>query len=208
MTGVDAIPLHVLGVVDVDANDVLDNGLLVSTLQNITWSDWASGWAVKQSSDFANKYPCLDSDGNCFEGSTDNPNHLGCFLCLFPYSQGGFEVGRPVAVSYDHHAPWVLQYEGKQFRKDLYFMFQVFGISQKRKLCVSAALQISKRSFLQHEHTIHSLKTVDFEKAVEQERTHKRFTDSMMISLRQTLNTICTKVVGTDKSCIHIRSLI
>ena len=87
-------------------------------------------------------------------------------------------------------------------------MFQVFGVIQKWKLCASAALQISKRSFLQHEHTIRSLKSVDFEKAAEQERTHERFTDPTMISLHQTLNTIRAKVVGTDESRIRIRSLI
>ena len=43
----DAIPLHVLGVVDVEANNVPDNVLLASALRNVTRADRASGWAVK-----------------------------------------------------------------------------------------------------------------------------------------------------------------
>ena len=205
----EAIPLHALGVVDVAANDVPDNVLLASALHNVTRSDRADGWAVKRSSDFVNEYPCLDSDGNHFEGTTENPNHLlGSFPCLFPYGVGGFEVGRPLHVTYDRHAHWALRYKDKRFRKDLYFIFQIFGVIQKRELCASAALQISKRTYLQFEHAIRSLHASDFEKAAQQEHSHERFTDPTMICLRQTLNTVRSKVIGTDESRIRIRSLI
>ena len=196
-----SIPLHVLGVVDIAANDVPENELLASALRNVTRSDRDSGWAVKRSSDFVNEYPRVNEDGTRYEGPTENPNHLlGSFPCLFPYGQGGFEVGRPQIVSYDRHARWALRYEDKRFRKDFYFIFQVFGVIQKRELCASAALQISKRTFLQFEHAIRSLKSSDFEKAAQQEHSHERFTDPTMCALRQTLNTIRAKVVGTDES--------
>lgn len=205
----EAIPLHALGVVDVAANDVPDNVLLASALHSVTRSDRADGWAVKRSSDFVNEYPRLDSDGNRFEGTTENPNHLlGSFPCLFPYGVGGFEVGRPLHVTYDRHARWALRYEDKRFRKDLYFIFQIFGVIQKRELCASAALQISKRTYLQFEHAIRSLHASDFKKAAQQEHSHERFTDPTMICLRQTLNTVRSKVIGTDESRIRIRSLI
>lgn len=42
-------------------------------------------------------------------------------------------------------------------------MFQVFGVLQKCQLCAAAALQISKQSFLQHQHAIQSLTPSDFE---------------------------------------------
>jgi hypothetical protein len=50
---------------------------------------------------------------------------LGSFPCLFPYGKGGFEVNRPIPVSYDAHTHWALCYEDKRFRKDHHFMFQV-----------------------------------------------------------------------------------
>ena len=183
--------------------DVPDNELLASALCNVSQSDREDGWAVKQSSDFVNEYPCLDEDGNHLAGLTANPNHLlGSFPCLFPCSQGGFEVDRPLPVSYDQHAHWALCYEDRWFCKDFYFIFQVFRVIQKRELCALAALQISKWTFLQFEHAIHSLKSLDFEKAAQQEHSHEHFTNPTMCALHQTLNTIWAKVVGMDKSHI------
>jgi hypothetical protein len=112
--------------------DVPDNELLASALCNVSQSDREDGWAVKQSSDFVSEYPCLDEDGNHLAGLTANPNHLlGSFPCLFPCSQGGFEVDRPLPVSYDQHAHWALCYEDRWFCKDFYFIFQVFRVIQK-----------------------------------------------------------------------------
>ena len=193
--------MHVLGIVDITANDVPENELLASALRNVTWSDRDSGWAVKQSSNFVNEYPHVNEVGTRYEGTTENPNHLlGSFPCLFPYRQGGFEVGRPQIVSYDCHACWALCYKDKRFRKDFYFIFQVFGVIQKRELCASTVLQISKWTFLQFEHAIHSLKSSDFEKATQQEHSNEHFTDPMMCALCQALNTIWVKVIGTDES--------
>ncbi|KAH9033810.1 hypothetical protein EDB85DRAFT_1816708, partial [Lactarius pseudohatsudake] len=77
-----------------------------------------------------------------------NPNHLlGSFPCLFPYGLGGFEVDRPRKVSYQAHARRVLRYADKRFRKDLHFIFQVFGVIQKRQVCAAATLQMSKTIF-------------------------------------------------------------
>ena len=42
-------------------------------------------------------------------------------------------------------------------------MFQVFGVLQKRQLCTTAALQISKQSYLLHQRAIQSLTPTDFE---------------------------------------------
>jgi hypothetical protein len=87
-------------------------------------------------------------------------------------------------------------------------MFLVFGVIQKRQLCGSAALQISKRTYLQRELAIRSLIPSDFDTAAAQERAHQSFTNPTMISLRRTLNTVRAKVVGTDESRIRIQSLI
>lgn len=205
----EAIPLQSLGVVDVAATAVPDNELLANALLNVSQSDKVDGWAVKRSADFVNEYPRVNENGARFAGSTENLNHLlGSFPCLFPFGLGGFEVDRPVKVSYENHAHWALHYDDKRFRKDHHFMFQVFGVIQKRQLCASAALQISKRTFLRFENAIRNLQTSDFDTAVAQERSHEAFTDPTMKALRETVNTVCAKVLGTDESRIQIRSLI
>ncbi|KAH9009265.1 hypothetical protein EDB84DRAFT_1280573, partial [Lactarius hengduanensis] len=61
------------------------------------------------------------------------------FPCLFPYGEGGFEVNRKIAVSYDAHAWWAIRYEDKRFRQD-HFIFQIFGVLRKRQLCAAAVL--------------------------------------------------------------------
>ena len=60
------IPLQALGVVDVATNGVTDNELLANALANVSHTDKTDGWAVKWSTDFVNKYPCLDEDGMRF----------------------------------------------------------------------------------------------------------------------------------------------
>lgn len=107
-------------------------------------------------------------------GTPDDPNHiLGTFPYLFPYGLGGFEVDRPTPVSYKAHSRWALRYSNKRFREDHFFMFQVFGVLQKRQICVAATLQMSKRSFLRYEHAIRTLKPSNLELAGAEERAHK-----------------------------------
>ena len=121
---------------------------------------------------------------------------------------GGYEVNRPTPVSYEAHTRWSLRYNDKRFRKDHHFMFQVFGVLQKHQLCAAAALQISKKCFLRHEHDIRSLTPSDFELASAEEKAYKPFSNPVMRALRQNLSSVRTKVMGTDELRIKIRSLI
>ena len=195
--------------VDVAATEVTDNEILAHALANVPHADKMDGWAVKRSSDYVNEYPRRNDDGNAGIGSFENPNHLlGTFPWLFPYGEGGFEVNRPKAVSYDAHVQWSLRYEDQRFRKDLYFVFQVFGVLQKRRLCASAALQVSKRTFLRFEREIRGLTEADFRIAAAEESTRKPFSNDTMRSLRQNLTAVRSKVMGTDESRIKIRSQI
>ena len=203
------MPLSFLGVVDVAASDVQENDLLSHALANVSQTDKSLGWAVKRGGDCVNEYPRLDAAGARCAGSAENPNHLlGSFPCLFPYGMGGFEVDRPTQISYDSHARWALRYEDKRFRKDYHFMFQVFGVLQKRQICAAACLQISKPAFLRHEREICSLHPSDFETASAEESAHKSFSNPSMKSFRQNISTIRAKVMGTDESRVKIRSLI
>ncbi len=205
----ESIPLHSLGVVDIAATDVTQNEVLAHALINVSRSDKADGWAIKRSGDFVNEYPRKNSEGGLFDGSCENPNHLlGSFPCLFPYGQGGFEVDRRFPVPYKAHARWALRYDDKRFRLDLHFVFQLFGVLQKRELCASAALQISKPAFSRYEHAIRSLTTCDFESAGAEEQAQKTFSNPIMSALRRNLTAVRAKVMGTDESRIKIRSLI
>ena len=140
---------------DVAVSGIPDNELLANALANVSRADKTDGWAVKRSGDFVNEYPHIDEDGSRFPGTAENPNHLlGSFPCLFPYGLGGFEVAQRCNVSYDMHAHWALRYEDRRFRTDLHFMFQVFGVIQKCRMCASVVLQISKQYFLRFESAI------------------------------------------------------
>jgi hypothetical protein len=92
-TDPQVLPLHSLEVVNVAATKVTENEMLAHALENVTCSDTATSWVVKQGSDFVNEYPWRDSNGHLSNGSSENPNHLlGSFPCLFLYGLGGFEV--------------------------------------------------------------------------------------------------------------------
>ena len=205
----DAIPLNSLGVVDVAAAEVNENEVLAHALANLSRSEKELGWAIRHSSDFVNEYPRTNPDGSRSDGGTENPAHLlGSFPCLFPYGKGGFEVKRPQSVTYEVHARWAIRYADRRFSRDLHFIFQVFGVLQKRQLCAAAVLQISRRVFTRYEHEIWNLPPSAFVTAAAEEQARKPFSNKAMQSLRRNLTSIRAKVMGTDESRIKIRSMI
>ena len=194
---------------DVAGNGVEENEVLSHALANVSMSERAEGWAIKRSSDFVNEYPRRTADGSLSAGTADDPNHLlGAFPYLFPYGLGGFEVDRPTPVSYEAHSRWALRYSDKRFREDHFFMFQLFGVLQKREICAAATLQISQRSFLRYERAIRTLKPSDLEQAGAEERAHIPLSNDAIKSFRHVLSAVRSKVMGTDESRIKIRSLI
>ena len=195
--------------VNVGGNDIEENEVLAHVLANITRNDRTEGWAIKRSSDFVNEYPRLTPEGKRCAGTPENPNHLlGSFPTLFPYSEGGFEVDRLTPVSYHAHSRWALRYSDKCFRLDHFFLFQAFGVLQKREICSAASLQISKQSYLRHECAIRSLSSSDFAAARAEEKAHKQLSNDTIRSLRNSLTAVRSKVMGTDESRIKIRALI
>ncbi|KAG1828766.1 hypothetical protein DFJ58DRAFT_737629 [Suillus subalutaceus] len=129
----NVFPLQAHGVLDSEVLDLSNNEVLAHTLAN-TSASTEEAYAVKYGSGFVNKYPRRDAAGERTSGDSENPNHLlGAFPCLFPYGMGGFEVNRPCSISYEDQAKWAMRYGDKRFRKDLYFMFQVFGVIQNAK---------------------------------------------------------------------------
>jgi|SRR5882762_1364654 hypothetical protein len=207
--GAEVIPLQSLGVVDVGATDVADRDILANALANVSTADIKKGYAIRRGSQFVNEYPRTDSSGKRTDGGPDNPNHLlGAFPCLFPYGKGAVELDRAINVPYSDHVRRDLQYWDKRFRKDFHYIFQVFGVLQKRLVCTSAALQIKRKDFWKHEMALKSLTPTDLVKAAGEENRRVPFTNPVVRALRKHITSVRSKVMGTDESRVNIRSKI
>jgi hypothetical protein len=190
-------------VVDVDASDLTDTDVLANALGNVSKEDKSAGYAVKRGSRFVNEYGRKDEGDQLITGDVDNPNHLyGAFPMLFPYARGGFEVPRPRQVPYEMQAWWVLQYADKQFRKDLHFIFLVFGVMQKRQVAKSASLQVKKASFVKNQEEIWALRPSDLVRASKEERRRAPHSNESVTSLKRHIAALRVKVQGTDESRI------
>ena len=184
--------------------------MMAHALANSSNSERMKAFAVKRGTQFVNEYPRRDEcTDELFNGGTSDPNHLyGAFPRLFPYGQGRFEVARPRKVPYEMHARWALKYQDRRFRKDLHFLFQVFGVIQKRKVCSAAKLQIDKIQYRQNEKAIRRLKPVDLLNAAEEEKRRMPISNPAARCLRQLVSSLRTKVPGTDESHTGMRSQI
>ncbi|KAG2357731.1 hypothetical protein BDR07DRAFT_1490324 [Suillus spraguei] len=128
--------------------------------------------------------------------------------CLFPYGMGGFEVNHRCPITYENQVKWAMGYGDKRFRKDIQFMFQVFGIIQKRQVCCTAVLQVQMKSFHNNQEAFRQLTPHDLSVASIEEANHKEPSNHVVRSLRQHINAVRTKVVGTDESHTKIHALI
>lgn len=195
--------------VDVAGTDVGENEVLAHALMNVSQKDKEAAWAVRRSGNFVNEYARANEGGEQVIGTPENPNHLlGSFPCLFPYGQGGFEVKKKISVSYHAHARWCLRYGDRRFRHDLHFIFQIFGVLQKREVCSAAGLQISKDTFRYYETAIQNLKPDDLLAAGVEEQAGKAYSHPVIRSLRRHLSSVRARVMGTDESRVKIRSRI
>ena len=119
------------GVVDVDGVDISDKELMshafvnaVSSLGNCDPPNDDERYVYQRGSRFVNEYARKRADGTFYEGTTDDPSHLlGCFPTLFPYGKGGFEVDRPVKISYESHIKWALSYCDRRWVFLTFFSF-------------------------------------------------------------------------------------
>ena len=202
--------LQSLGVIDVNGSRISETNMLAHALANSSDSELVTGFAVKRGSGFINEYGRWDNMTEEFtDGGTINPNHLyGSFPTLFPYGEGSFEVAQPRKIPYKTHACWALEYQDRRFCKDLHFIFQVFGVIQKQKVCSSAKLQINRVEYKRHEMAIWRLKPADLLKAAEEKKRRSPITNPALRSLHALLSSLRMKVPGTDESCTGIRSQI
>ncbi|RDB20715.1 hypothetical protein Hypma_012141 [Hypsizygus marmoreus] len=205
------IPLTANGIIDVGADDVPDTDILAHALNNTTMEEHLTEkFHIRRSSAFINEYARIDPvTGQRFDGGPSNANHLlGAFPVLFPYGVGGFEVGRPEPVPYETHARWAVQYWDKRFRKDLHFVFQVFGVIQKRRVCRSASLQIKQSTFLANQNALKDLKPSDLLEASREEHRRVPFSNPAVQTLRKQVTAVRGRIPGTDESRTAIRGKI
>ena len=203
------IPLNTLGIIDAVSSEISDKQLLSLAMANLSQDELNSGQAVKHSSDFVNEYPRKDDKDTEYAGTFEDPNiWLVSFPTLSPYGEGGIESSQPQKLSMSLHVQWALQYHDKWFQNHLHFMFQAFGVLQKRQVASSTGLQICQRDFMNHEEEIQALKPSDFLNAAKEEVRSIPFTNSAIRDLCKHVYTIRTKVMGTDESRIKIRGQI
>jgi hypothetical protein len=181
----EIVPLQSLGVVDVGGTDMGEHDALSSALANVSEAEQHKSFAVKRGNEFVNEYARTNLEGERTDGGPCNPNHLlGAFPTLYCYGKGGIEVNRLIAVSYGDHVRRDLQYWDKRFRKDLHYVFQVFGVLQKRQVCQSAGIQIKRSDFQKNEKVIQSLKPHDLTQAAEEESRRIPFSNPAIRCLR------------------------
>jgi hypothetical protein len=168
-----------------------------------------NGYAVKRGSAFVNEYARTNSSGQRTNGSLEDPNHLlGAYPTLWPYAIGGIETHREIDVPYNVHVQWSLQYSDRRFRHHSQFIFQAFGVLQKRQVCTSACLQVSKKAFLRHQDAFRTLTPKDLEVASGEESRKVPFSNPTVKALHSQLSAVRAKVMGTDESRIKIRAQI
>ncbi|KAK2464457.1 hypothetical protein APHAL10511_003605 [Amanita phalloides] len=165
---------------------------------------------IRQGSAFINEYARQDPiTKQQSDSGPSNANHLlGSFPTLFPYGVGGFEVGWPLDVPYEVHARWVLHYGDKCFCLNHQFIFQVFGVMQKRAICHSARLYIQRQFFLQNEMSILCLKASDFIQSSWEESQREKISNPVIHKLQKHITAIHVKVNGTDEARQRIRNKI
>jgi hypothetical protein len=203
------VPLHSLGVVDVTASEISDDDVLAHALRNVSREQKADGYAVKRGTQFVCEYGRKNEQDELISGDVENPNHLyGAFPTLFPYAMGGFEIPRKRKVPYESQAKWALQYGDRRFRKDLHFVFQLFGVIQKRQVARSASLQVAKASFTREQRQIQALKPSDMLTASEEERRKAPYSNPVVRELRKHISAVRMKVQGTDEARAGMRSQI
>ncbi|KAJ3567966.1 hypothetical protein NP233_g6020 [Leucocoprinus birnbaumii] len=210
-TGTVVVPLQAQGVVDVTGRSITDSEILAHAFANTALNRPGNqNLLIKRGSAFINEYVRYDPvTGEHNDGGPSNPNHLlGCFPWLFPFGCGGFEVDRQINVPYETHTRWALLYSDKQFRLDHQFIFQVFGVMQKRAVCRAASLHITRPFFQRNQNAIAHLTERDFLQASEEEIANRPISNPIMRSLREEVSTVQVQIAGTDESCIGIRRKI
>lgn len=124
--GADVVPIHILGVTNVDLTWTSSLDLMSFALANLSDSSKEGGYVIRHSRH------ALDDFGETVAHAGGCNPLAAAFPVLFPYSVGSIEALRTIKVSVKAHTQWALQYHDRWFATHHSFAFVLFGILQKR----------------------------------------------------------------------------
>ncbi len=172
----DDVPLQSYGSIDANGHEVINEDLTAHAVSDsinipVPESFGEEHFKVKRGSHFISEYGRKQDDGTRTDGGPANPNHLlEHSLFFFRMVSGGLKTARCIDVPYEVHARWALQFGDRRFRRDLHFVFQVFGVIQKRNICRSSVLQMTTSSYIHHQPLLSTVKPKDLVKAAKEEK--------------------------------------
>ncbi|KAH7870474.1 uncharacterized protein C8R40DRAFT_1073199 [Lentinula edodes] len=152
------------GVINVEGNHIPQTDLITHALRNM-----------------ADTTRCRNTSE---EGLNNDDAHFlvcrGGFVNKYPRVD---DSGERTSVTYKAHCQWALEYADGRFRRDFQFIFQVFSVLQKRQICGSAALRMTRAEYVRNRRGIENLKAQDFVLATEQERRKQPYSNPTMRAL-------------------------
>ena len=147
-----------------------------------------------------------------FANEYDMEHLLNAFPTLNPYALGGFaDRNRAISVSWERHIAALLLQSHRHYAKHEVFMFVVFNILQRRKICLGAKLFTRKSSLLEVQGLLQKInyKEAHQRLSVDIACGSKRFfTDSVLNQLMQATSISNGMVRGGREYVMHRRSEI
>ncbi|KAJ3571837.1 hypothetical protein NP233_g3490 [Leucocoprinus birnbaumii] len=147
-----------------------------------------------------------DVSSNALTNTASTSKHLNenepAVLPKTPTTSLGLSPGCP------HTASWALMYEDGRFCKDYYFSPMVFGVIRKRQVAHATSIEMSRTDYSRNLNIIVQLTPEDFTIASNEEAQSEAFSNPAMRALRQSMTTAARKVVYTDASIKHVRSIV
>ena len=199
----EVIPLHFLGVSDLDLSRLPLNELMAKAMSNLGSSLEEERYAVRHSC-----HPVADF-GRSMQGVEHNVNPLAAtFPKLFPYGVGGIESDRPKLVGFSEHVRWSLQFHDRRFRKHHTFPFVAFSIQQKREALNSARIQMKHKDFEHDAVALGSLTVEDLKQAEEEEARQLIPSNPQVRLLKKHVFASSARVTGSDNCRTQYRGRI
>ncbi|KIM61402.1 hypothetical protein SCLCIDRAFT_16142 [Scleroderma citrinum Foug A] len=179
--GSDVIPLHVLGVTDMDLSKVSSSELMAHALVNFNDGLQEGGYTVRHS-----MLPINDFGKNTNLSGASNPL-AAAFPILFPYGVSRVEAEHETKVSLRDHARWAMQYYNRRFTTHHTFPFVVFTLMQKQE---------ALKDFDQEGLGISLITLNDLKIAEGEEGRKEPISNSRMQALHK--HVVATNIVGSD----------
>ena len=198
----DVVPIHVLGVTDVDLTRTASSDLMAFALANLADPLEEGGYVVRHSR------RALDDFGESVAQAGGRNPLAAAFPVLFPYGLGGIEASRKVKLSLKDHARWALQYHDRCFANHHTFAFVLFAMFQKREAMRSARLQMKRKDFKWDTLAVASVTLADLKKAEQQEGRKEPITNSRVRTLRRHVVAANGRVTGSDNARAQYRGMI